>query len=76
MAEILQFPIERTLAAAAKRRRSRRIDAAIEKAEQWQRICRVSKPLDAYDTEFRRDQAPNNFTNHVHRLRLPLPGKC
>ena len=76
VATILKFPIERTLAAALERRRSHRIDVAIAEAEEWQRVCRVSKLLDAYDTEFRRDQAPNNFTDNVHRLRLPLPGKC
>ena len=76
MSNILEFPLERIPVTAARRRRSRDIDAAIERAEQWQRIHRVSKPLDTYDHEFRRDQAPNNFTSHVHRLRLPLPGKC
>ena len=76
MSNILEFPLERFLINVARRRRSRDIDAAIERAEQWHRVCRASAQPTLEPEPFQADQVPNNFTSHVHRLRLPLPGKC
>lgn len=56
MATILKFPIERTLAAAARRRRSRELDVAIEHAEQWHRIHLASKQVTLDLESIRRDQ--------------------
>ena len=56
MTTIIQFPIERTEAAAAKRAKSRRLDAAIVHAEQWHRIHRASKQSTLDLDPFRRDQ--------------------
>ena len=56
MCKILQFPNERTQAAAAKRAKSRRLDAAIEHAEQWHRVHRASKQLTLELEPTRRDQ--------------------
>ena len=56
MSKILQFPIERTQAAAAQRANSRRMDAAIERAEQWHRIHLASKQLTLDLGPFQRDQ--------------------
>ena len=56
MTNIIQFPIERTQGVTAKRAKSRRLDAAIEHAEQWHRIHRASKQLTLDLEPFRRDQ--------------------
>lgn len=56
MSKIIQFPFERTEAAAAQRANSRRLDAAIVHAEQWHRIHRASKQLTFDLDPFQRDQ--------------------
>ena len=56
MTNILQFPIERSQAAAAKRAKSRRLDAAIEHAEQWHRIHLASRQSTLDIEPIRRDQ--------------------
>jgi len=56
MSKIIQFPIERTEAAAAERANSRRLDAVIAHAEQWHRIHRATKQLTLNLGPFQRDQ--------------------
>ena len=55
MTNIIQLPNERTHA-AAKRAKSRRLDAAIEHAEQWHRLHLASKQSTLDLDPFRRDQ--------------------
>ena len=61
---LIRFPVDRTKQA--------KLERAIDHAEKVLRLARLSDRR--LHPEFRRDQ--ENFTDHMHRLRLPLPNRC